>query len=57
MAIKFLPFRDDFLRRLHVLAEVVERADQAAAQQVLVHLGLPHDQGVDRLAGHGQRVV
>lgn len=39
------------------MAEVVERADQAAAQQVLVHLGLPHDQAVGRLAGHGQRVV
>lgn len=51
------PFRDCFLSRLHVLAEVVERADQAAAQQVLVHLGLPHDQAVGRLAGHGQRVV
>lgn len=51
------PFRDRLPPRLHVLAEVVERADQVAAQQVLVHLGLPHDQAVGRLAGHGQRVV
>lgn len=43
--------------RLHVLAEVAERADQTAAQQVLVHLRLLQDQAVGRLAAHGQRVV